>query len=72
MPNPTLCACWCLHGQEQDGKLDDYYPSWQCFHKEMIMPAKIAELREQSDELQEEFTGLTARFETIWADGLID
>jgi hypothetical protein len=38
----------------------------------MIMPAKIAELRELSDELQQEFAGITARFETICADSMID
>jgi hypothetical protein len=38
----------------------------------MVMPAKIAELRECLNELQQEFAGFTARFETIWADSMID
>jgi hypothetical protein len=69
-PNSRLCARWCLHWQ-QEGKLVDY-PNWQCFHKDMITPEKIAELQEQSTELQQEFAGLTARFDSIWETSSID
>jgi hypothetical protein len=69
-PNSVLCARWCLHWQQQ-GKLEAY-PNWQCFHKDMVTPAKIAELRECSDEVELEFSSLMVRFETIWADSMID
>jgi hypothetical protein len=38
----------------------------------MITPGKVAELAEQSTKLQQEFAGLTARFDSIWAGSLID
>jgi hypothetical protein len=47
------------------------YPNWQCFHKDMITSEKIAKLTEQSMELQQEFAGLTARFDTIWESSSI-
>jgi hypothetical protein len=38
----------------------------------MITPEKIAELQEQSTKLQQEFAGLTARFDSIWETSSID
>jgi hypothetical protein len=39
---------------------------------DMVTPDKIAELRECSDKLELGFLSLTARFETIWANSMID
>jgi hypothetical protein len=41
-PNAELCQRFCQQWQA-DGKLNDW-PNWQCFHKPLITPARIAKI----------------------------
>jgi hypothetical protein len=55
-PNHELCQRFCQQWKA-DGKLDAW-PNWQCFHKPLIMAARIPKIQENSEDLMGELGGL--------------
>jgi hypothetical protein len=68
--NSTLCERWCQQWQ-REGKLADY-PHWRCYHKPMVTPERIAEIREQADSIQLQLGDLADRVDSLMELSLID
>jgi hypothetical protein len=70
VPNSTLCQRWCQQW-EKEGKLDAY-PNWRCHHKAMVTPARIAEMREESETIHAQLGDLAEKLEALVQDSSID
>jgi hypothetical protein len=69
-PNSTLCKRWCQQW-EKDGKLVDC-PNWRCHHKDMVTPARIAEIREQGEQIQLQLGDLAEKLVLLADDSKIN
>jgi hypothetical protein len=65
-PNAELCQCFCQQWKA-DGKLNGW-PNWQCFHKPLITPVRIAVIRENSENLVGELGGLADQLEPLCSE----
>ena len=63
VPNSTLCERWCDQWR-LDGKLVAY-PNWKCYHKPMITPQWIAEIREESEQIELQLGDLAGKLESL-------
>jgi hypothetical protein len=63
VPNLALCVRWCQQWQN-DGKLAAY-PNWRCYHKPMVTPERIAEIREQSEQIQLQLGDLAKKLDSL-------